>query len=148
MPLFNLKIDLTQISAEELAIFLLLTGDRSVESNLRQEAENLGLFKCAVTEVGANTTNIKSKIISSALGASLDCGIITKTPHQIHAVLQAAEQALRSILEANILIGNAGLKLSVVRDSQWVVVGIYGSFAAHHMINQKRIALGIMHISY
>ena len=146
--LFTLKMDLAQMSAEELAIFLLLTGDRQTENRLRLEAENLGLFKCAVTEVGANSGNIKSKIISSALGASLDCGIITKTPHQIHAVLQAAEQALRSILETNILIGNAGLKLSIVRDSQWVVIGVYGSFAAYHMVNQKRIALGIMHISY
>jgi len=141
-------MDLTKISAEELAIFLLLAGDRAAENKLRQEAEGLGLFKCAVTEVGASSANIRSKIINSALGASLDCGIITKTPHQIHAVLQAAEQALRSILETNILIGNAGLKLSIVRDSQWVVVGVYGHFAAYHMVNQKRIALGIMHISY
>lgn len=146
--MFNLKIDLTHISAEDFALFLLLASDRNIESKLRQEAETLGLFKCAVTEVGANASNIKSKIISSIIGASLDCGVITKIPHQIHAVVQATEQALRSILNVNILIGNAGLRLAIVRDSQWLVVGIYGSFAAYHMINQKRIALGIMHISY
>jgi len=146
--LFNFKINLTGISAEELAIFLLLANDRNIENDLRMEAEKIGVFKCAVTEVGANASNIKSKIVNSVLGASLDCGIINKVPHQIHSVLQATEQALRSILDTNILIGNAGLKLSIVRDSQWIVVGIYGNFAAYHMVNQKRISLGIMHITY
>lgn len=146
--MFNFNVNLNQMSVEDLAVYLLLAGDRNIENNLKEEAEKTGMFKCAVTEVGANAGNIKSKIVSSAIGASLDCGIINKIPHQIHALLQAVEQALRSILDANILIGNVGLKLSIVRDSQWIVVGIYGSFSAYHMVNQKRISLGIMHISY
>jgi len=148
MDLFNFKVDLAQISVEDLAIFLLLSKNRNDENNLKDKAEKTGLYKCAVTEVGANASNIKSKIVSSVIGASLDCGIINKIPHQIHALLQATEQALRSIMDTNILTGNIGLRLSIVRDSQWIVVGIYGSFAAYHLVNQKRISLGIMHISY
>lgn len=144
----NILLDPTKLTAEEVAVFLLLTSDRETEQEIKQNIEKTGLFKCAVTEIGSSVETCRKKIVSAVIGASLDYGLISKTPHQIHALVHAAEEAIKSILVSNPLMGDMGLKLSIVRDSQWIVVAVFGNCAAHYLSNHKHLGLGVMHIAY
>ncbi len=145
----NIEVDFTALGPEEVAtLLLLLSINRNMENRIKREIESTGLFKCAVTEIGAGVDAIKRKLVSAVVGAALDNDLINKTPHHVHALIHATEEAVRGIFETNPLTGNVGLKISMVRDSQWIVVSVLGSCAAHHLSNHKHIGLGMMHIDY
>lgn len=143
----NLKIEPHKLTLEEIAILLLLISKRDVEQEVIQQIQKNGLFKCVVTEIGCSFKESRRKLISSVIGASLDSKVIDKTSHHIHSLVHATEEAFSGILVSNPLVENIGFKLSIVRDSQWIAVALFGNCASHHMSNHKHIGIGVMHIA-
>ncbi|MDQ7790154.1 MAG: HutP family protein [Clostridia bacterium] len=146
--IINMQIEAAKLSAEEVAVLLLMCTDRTAEQQLKHDIERTGLFKCAVTEIGSSLELARKKMVSAVMGASLDNGIINKTPHHVHALVHATEEAIQGILSSNTLTGDLGVKISVVRDSQWIAVAVFGHCSAHYMSSHKHIGLGLMHIHY
>ncbi|HHY37544.1 MAG TPA: HutP family protein [Clostridia bacterium] len=141
-------LDLTSITVERAALLLVLTLSREDEQELKQILERNGRFKCAVTELGAKTSVFTEKIISAVIGASLNCQVISKTPQHIHALVHATHEAVQSLLPNPFLTGDLGVKVGIVRDSQWIAVAMFGESADHTMSNHKRVGLGVMHMLY
>lgn len=145
--MINISIDPAKFAPEEIAVLLLvLAVNREQEKILKDEIECSGIYKCAITEIGVNIENLKKKLIDAVVGASLDNGIINKTPQHIHALTHAAEEAAKNIINSNVLITNLGVRISIVRDEEWVVVAICGNCGSHHLCNHKHLGMGIMHI--
>ena len=142
-----ISFDVSGIGPEKSALCLLLASSREEEAQLKRTLENTGLYKCAVTEVGAKLASFKQKVVGSVIAAALDCGVLSKTPHHIHALVHATDEAAQPFLRSS-LVEDLGVKVAVVRDSQWIVVAMFGECAAHYLTNHRQIGLGVMHISY
>jgi hut operon positive regulator len=126
---------------------LLLASSREEEARLKQTLERTGLYKCAVTEVGAKLAGFKQKVVGSVVAAALDCGVVSRTPHHVHALIHAAHEACQPFLDSA-LVEDLGVKVAIVRDSRWVVVAMFGECAAHHLTDHKQVGLGVMHMAY
>ncbi len=145
----EINIDFASLGPEEVAVLLLvLASNRAMEKNLRHEIEKTGMYKCVVTEIGTGIDTARRKVVSAVVGASLDNGLINKTPNHVHALLHAAEEAIKVFMESNPLASDLGVRISIVRDSQWIVVAMLGSASAHYLSNHKSISLGMMHMVF
>ncbi len=105
-------------------------------------------YKVVVTEVGGNSavSEFQSKVTKAVLGASLNSGIISKTPTNYHALLHATDEAKRGILVNVASSASIAVKIAIVRDEQWIAVALFGVSAIHPLTNHERAGLGIMHL--
>lgn len=143
-----MELDMSTMTPEKAAMLLALTGTREEEDHLRRQLERGGHYKCAVTELGAKVNQFRDKVISSAVGASLNCAVISKTPYYIHALIHAVREATNGFIPPDSLSGDVAAKIAIVRDSQWIAVAMFGESADHAMADHKRAGLGVMHISF
>lgn len=148
LPSYRFVPDLSRMTPERAAMLLALSLSREEEEALKREFERNGHFKCAVTEVGAKLPLFREKIIPAVMGASLNCGVISKTPQHVHALIHATLEAVEGFTGSVLLSGDLAAKIGIVRDSQWIAVALFGESADHGLINHKRSGLGVMHISY
>lgn len=129
------------------AMILAMTQTISDEEKVKKYLEEQG-YQSAVTELGGNVSysEFKEKVIRAVIGACLNCGIISKTPNEIHALLHATEEAKKGI-EVNVSnSANVSLKIAFVRRDHWIAVAVFGESAVHHITNHQRAGLGVMHI--
>ena len=128
------------------ALLLALTRNIRDETLLKQVYKDQRI-KFVVTEIGGKSDgNFQDKINRAVIGASLNEGIVGKNPHDIHAVLHAAEEAKRGILVNTTSSTNIAIKIAIVRDNEWVAVGMFGESSIHPITSHERCGLGVMHI--
>lgn len=128
------------------AINLALTEVMADEISLKEEYRKQGL-KFAVTEVGGKAdSDLHIKITNAVIGAALNNKVIQKTPHDMHALLHATEEAKIGIFHNNNLSTNLALKIAIMCSENWLAVAIYGESSMHTYTSHERCGLGIMHI--
>lgn len=128
------------------AMRLAMTRTIAEENELKAQYALQGL-KVVVTEVGGNTKrDFQDKVGRAVLGAAINAGIIAKLPHEIHALLHAAEEAKRGAIINISSEANLAVKVSIVRNPHWIAVGIFGESAIHPMTSHERCGLGVMNI--
>lgn len=128
------------------ALLLALTRNIQDESRLKEIYKKQGV-RFVVTEIGGKSDgNFQDKINRAVIGAGLNEGIVDKTAHDIHAVLHAAEEAKRGILVNTTSSTNIAIKIAIVRDDEWVAVGMFGESSIHPITSHERCGLGVMHI--
>lgn len=127
------------------AMLLALTRTLKDEETAKRALTEAG-HKFVVTEVGGKTSydDFHEKVNRAVIGASLNSGIIEKTPNDIHALIHATEEAKKGILASS--SASLALKIAVVRDTGWLAVALFGKSALHYMTNHERAGLGVMHI--
>lgn len=79
---------------EAASILLAMTTSLADENALKELLQKQG-YKFAVTELGGDVSKseFREKMTRSIIGACLNCGVISKTAQEIHAVLHAAADA-------------------------------------------------------
>ena len=128
------------------AMLLALTRTINDENKLKSIYKEKGI-RFVVTEMGGKSDgNFQDKINRAVIGASLGEGLVEKTPHDIHAVLHASEEAKRGILVNTTSSTNIALKIAIVRDEAWVAVAMFGESSIHPITSHERAGLGVMHI--
>lgn len=129
------------------AMLLALTRTLKDEETAKRALTEAG-HKFVVTEVGGKTSydDFHEKVNRAVIGASLNSGIIEKTANDIHALIQATEEAKKGILVSVSSSVSLALKIAVVRGSGWLAVALFGKSALHYMTNHERAGLGVMHI--
>ena len=128
------------------AMLLALTRTINDENELKSIYKEKGI-RFVVTEMGGKSDgNFQDKINRAVIGASLGEGLVEKTPHDIHAVLHASEEAKRGILVNTTSSTNIALKIAIVRDEAWVAVAMFGESSIHPITSHERAGLGVMHI--
>ncbi len=128
------------------ALLLALTRNLSDESHLKRIYKE-NKIRFVVTEIGGKSdVDFQDKINRAVIGASLNEGLAEKNPHDIHAVLHAAEEAKRGVLINTTSSTNIALKIGIVRDDHWVAVAMFGESSIHPITGHERCGLGIMHI--
>lgn len=129
------------------AMLLALTQTIYDEDQAKQMVAKNG-FKAVVTEVGGKTdfNEFNEKINRAVIGAALNAGIIQKSTKDIHAIIHATEEAKKGLLVSVNASASLALKVSVVRDSTWIAVALFGKSALHYMTNHDRAGFGIMHL--
>ena len=128
------------------ALRLAMSRTLDEESTLKQEYASRGL-RGIVTEVGGNTKrDFQEKVGRAVLGAAMNGGLIEKQPHEIHALLHAADEAKRGTIINIASEANLAVKVAIVRNQHWIAVAIFGESAIHPMTSHERCGLGIMNI--
>jgi len=128
------------------ALLLALTRNIKDENHLKDVYKKQGV-RFVVTEIGGKSDgNFQDKINRAVIGAGLNEGIVGKTPHDIHAVLHAAEEAKRGILVNTTSSTNIAIKIAIVRDDEWIAVAMFGESSIHPITSHERCGLGVMHI--
>ena len=127
---------------------LLLALTRNInDENLLKKTFKEQKIRFVVTEIGGKSDlDFQDKINRAVIGASLNEGLADKTPHDIHAVLHATEEAKRGILINTTSSTNIALKVAIVRDENWVAVAMFGESSIHPITSHERCGLGVMHI--
>lgn len=128
------------------ALLLAMTRNISDEDRLKKAFQEQKI-RFVVTEIGGKSDmNFQDKINRAVIGAALNEQIVDKTPHDIHAVLHAAEEAKRGVLINTTSSTNIALKVAIVRNEHWVAVAMFGESAIHPITSHERCGLGTMHI--
>ncbi|MCC8060425.1 MAG: HutP family protein [Clostridiales bacterium] len=128
------------------ALRLAMARTLTEESELKHKYIAQG-YQLVVTEVGGNTKkDFQDKINRAVIGAAMNAGLIEKFPHEIHALMHAAEEAKRGVLINVSSETSLALKVAIVRESHWIAVGIFGESALHPMSGHERGGLGVMNI--
>lgn len=129
------------------AMFLALTRTTEDEETVKEALAGKG-FKFVVTEVGGNLafSEFQAKITKAVIGASLNTGLISKTPTNYHALLHATDEAKRCISVNVASSVSVAVKVAIVRDNAWIAVAMFGESALHPLTNHERAGLGIMHL--
>lgn len=129
----------------QAALLLAITKTREDEENIRTVLNGKG-FKCAVTETGGSVQEVRKKVIKSVLGAALNNGVIEKNSREAHAILHATQEAERGYMFDSFWSNDVMMKISIVRTTNWIAVGMFGQSAMHMETNHERAGLGVMHI--
>lgn len=128
------------------AIQLAMTRTIDEETAVKKHFTELGI-RHVVTEVGGKSSrDFQEKMSRSVLGAALNSGIIDKTPHEIHALVHACEEAKRGLLINSSSEVNLAVKVAIIRKDHWIAIGIFGESAIHPYSCHERCGLGIMNI--
>lgn len=135
------------VNVGSAAMLLVLTRNIFDEDTIKMHLQEDG-YKIAVTEIGGRSSylDFQEKTTRSVIGACLNCGIIKKEQHEIHAVLHAAEEAKKGIVVNVSTSASLAIKVAIVRKENWIAVGIFGDSAIYHATNHQRAGLGVMHI--
>lgn len=135
------------IDVGSAAMLLVLTKNIFDEDTIKTYLQEDG-YKIAVTELGGRSSYVdfQEKTTRSVIGACLNCGIIKKEQHEIHAVLHAAEEAKKGIIVNVSTNASLSIKIAIVRKDSWIAVGVFGNSAIYHATNHQRAGLGVMHI--
>jgi len=128
------------------AMLLALTRNISDETRLKEVYKEQGI-RFVVTEIGGKSdVNFQDKINRAVIGATLNEGLAKKEPHDIHAVLHAAEEAKRGILINTTSSTHVAIKIAIVRDDEWIAIAMFGESSIHPITSHERCGLGVMHI--
>lgn len=129
------------------AMLLALTQTMGDEEFAKRMVLDQG-YRFVVTEVGGSSdrADFQAKVTKAVIGASLNTGLISKSPMNYHALLHATEEAKRGILVNVASSVSLAVKIAVVRDAHWIAVALFGESALHPMTNHQRAGMGIMHL--
>lgn len=128
------------------ALKLAMSRTIGEETAIKQQYTEQGI-RHVVTEVGGKSSlDFQGKMGRSVLGASLNAGVIEKTPHEIHALVHACEEAKRGLLINSSSEVNLAVKVAIVRKDHWIAIAIFGDSAIHPYSSHERCGLGIMNI--
>ncbi len=120
-----ITFELSGLGPEKAALGLLLTGSRDEEARLKRSLEQTGLYKCAVTEVGAKVAVFRQKLVAAVMGVALECGVVSRVPSHLHALIHAAHEACQPFL-SSALVEDLGVKVAIVATasgSSWPSLG-------------------------
>lgn len=134
-----------QIDIAKTAVFVSMVENKAKESFARKFIEELG-FNIVVTEVAGSGGDLKKKIINSCVGAALNLGVINKEAHEIHGLIQAAQEASRGLMLDMPLDANLHIKIAIVSSKHWIAISMYGNSAYHALSNHSRLGLGHVNI--
>lgn len=129
------------------AMLLALTRTMTDEDAAKKMLFDIG-YRFVVTEVGGTSerSEFQLKTTKAVIGASLNSGLISKSPTNYHALLHATEEAKRGILVNAASSVSLAVKIAVVRDDKWIAVALFGESALHPLTNHERAGLGVMHL--
>lgn len=128
------------------ALQLALTQSLAEEAKLKALYAEMGK-RFVVTEIGGTSGgDFQEKINRSVLGAALNAGLVQKTPHELHALLHATEEAKRGVLVNAASSVSLALKVAIVRQPHWIAVAMYGQSSIHPVTSHERCGLGVMHL--
>lgn len=145
MEKLTLTYDLNDLSIGRLALLMSLTPTIAQEQLFRDYLKSTAYVGC-FTEIGGTLPAVSAKLSKAVIGASLNNGVILKTPYEVHALLHAAEEALKAFLTNTSSSVNLAVKVCVVRGEHWIAVAIFGYSAMTTLTNHERSGLGVMHI--
>lgn len=129
------------------AALILAMSDREEEEDLKSQINRkTPHFRLAVTVVTGLTSELNNSFVKAIVGCSLQNNIVRKSGGQIHAVLHAALDALKGVVQQVPAEASLKLKVAIVADNDWVAVGIYGDSAFYPITNHERSSLGVMHL--
>lgn len=131
-----------RLDPQRSAILLAMTEDMEAEQLLREYWQDHGQ-KCAVTMLGGTSAMMKEKLPGAVIGASINNGLIVKSPEDTHPVLHALLEAVRAAKLNAELNQNYQLKIAIVRQGRWIAVALYGKMGFHEMSDHKTIGCGV-----
>lgn len=128
------------------AMRLAMTRTLAEEEELKQNYARAGI-RFVVTEVGGNTKrDFQEKVSRAVFGAALNAGVIEKEPHEVHALIHAAEEAKHGAIVNISSEANVAVKIGIVRERHWIAVAMFGESAINPITNHQRCGLGVMNI--
>ena len=128
------------------ALRLAMTRTLAEEDELKRRYAQAGL-RFVVTEVGGNTKrDFQEKVSRAVFGAALNAGVIEKEPHEVHALIHAAEEAKHGTIVNTSSESNLAVKIAIVREHHWIAVAMFGESAIHPITSHQRCGLGVMNI--
>ncbi len=134
-----------QIDIGKAAVFISMLESKSNETIAKAFMEETN-HRVVVTEVAGSGRELKKKIINSCVGAALNLEVINKTPHQIHGLIHAAQEAARGLMLDMPLDANLHIKMAIVSSQHWIAVSMYGNSAFHVLSNHSRLGMGYVNI--
>lgn len=128
------------------ALRLAMTRTLAEENTLKQIYTEAGI-RFVVTEVGGNTKrDFQDKVSRAVFGAALNACLVEKVPHEVHALIHAAEEAKRGSIMNESAASNLAVKIAIIREPHWIAVAIFGESAIHPITSHQRCGLGVMNI--
>ncbi len=128
------------------ALRLAMTQSPEEEAELKQLYTQAGI-RFVVTEVGGNTRrDFQEKSSRAIFGAAMNTSLITREPHEVHALLHAMEDAKHGAIVNTSSESNLAVKIAIIREPHWIAVAIFGESAIHPITGHQRCGLGIMNI--
>ena len=128
------------------ALRLAMTRSMAEEEALKRHYTQAGI-RYVVTEVGGNTRrDFQEKVSRAVFGAALNAGLIEKEPHEVHALIHAAEEAKHGAIVNTSSESNLAVKIAIVREPHWLAVAMFGELAIHPITSHQRCGLGVMNV--
>lgn len=145
MGTIRIDYNVDDVGIGRLAILMSMSSDREQEQLFKDFIQNSQYVGC-ITEIGASTQDFSAKMMKAVIGACLNNEVVSKTSHEIHALLHAATEAKQSMLVNSSTSLNLAVKVCILRSEHWIAVAMFGYSAMSTLTNHERVGLGIMHI--
>ena len=145
MEELKIPFELTHAGIGRVTTLLAMSMGLEQERQLKQAVKKLG-YRVCITEVGGDYGEFSSKLQRAVIGASLNNGVISKSPTEVHALLHAASEAKQAFLINKSDANHMAVKVCITRGEHWIAVGMFGYSAMSTLTNHERVGLGIMHI--
>ncbi|HHT62441.1 MAG: HutP family protein [Bacillota bacterium] len=127
------------------AMLLAMSRTSEEETEIKKLLHLCGMKYC-VTEVKGVDQDFKNKFTRNLLGAALSNGIIEKEPPSMHALLHASLEARRNLFPDEPVITSSAMKVSIVRNEEWICVALFGDCGMHPITCHDRAGLGMSHL--
>lgn len=127
------------------ALYLAMSEGITEERRIKDALASCG-WRGVVTEVGGISGDMSQKVSRALVGAALNSGVVRKTTAEMHALLHAAQESFNAFIPFGILETSVGVKIAIVRNSQWLAVAVAGDTAFHAVAHHVRIGVGVMHV--
>lgn len=129
---------------ERAALIMAMTSTREEEEEFRRELREEKNIKTVVTEVGGILSQLESsgKLTKAIVNAAIQGGLIKQQNSQVFSVVQAAEDAMKSIICMVPANTSLALKISILTDQKWISVGVFGKSAVHPLAERCCVGLG------
>lgn len=127
------------------ALYLAMSEGITEERRIKDALASCG-WRGVATEVGGISGDMSQKVSRALVGAALNSGVVRKTTAEMHALLHAAQESFNAFIPFGILETSVGVKIAIVRNSQWLAVAVAGDTAFHAVAHHVRIGVGVMHV--
>lgn len=127
------------------ALYLAMSDGITEERRIKDALASCG-WRGVATEVGGISGEMSQKVSRALVGAALNSGVVRKTTSEMHALLHAAQESFNSFIPFGMLETSVGVKIAIVRNSQWLAVAVAGDTAFHAVAHHVRMGVGVMHL--
>ena len=128
------------------ALRLAMTRTLAEEEELKRRYAQAGL-RFVVTEVGRQyKRDFQEKVSRAVFGAALNAGVIEKEPHEVHALIHAAEEAKHGTIVNTSSESNLAVKIAIVREHHLDRGGHVRGVGHPPITSHQRCGLGVMNI--